>query len=109
MRQPSQPKPAPGDLRLVQAFLNTVDPAKGRDDLASPPELAIWLASHALTPAPPALGAADLERAIAVRAGLRALMEPDGATEAAFAESREKPSRRPLRAISPPGRRQITT
>jgi len=96
MKQPSEPKPAPGDLRLVQAFLNTVDP-KGRDELASPPALAIWLATRALTPAPPALGDADLERALAVREGLRALMEP-GAAEDVVARLDEVASGLTLRA-----------
>jgi predicted RNA-binding Zn ribbon-like protein len=43
----SEPRPAPGDLAPVQAFVNTVVPERG-DELASPEQLGPWLARHGL-------------------------------------------------------------
>jgi predicted RNA-binding Zn ribbon-like protein len=40
--------PAPGRLRLVQRFVNTVDRYGGHDDLAAPEQAADWLAEHQL-------------------------------------------------------------
>ncbi len=40
-----RPTVAPGDLSLVQAFVNTVDRKVDNDELASPESLAAWL-SH---------------------------------------------------------------
>ncbi len=65
--------PAPGELGLVQAFVNTADRDAGTDDLASPRALADWLARHGLLPPGTELTAADLERAVEVREGWRSL------------------------------------
>lgn len=37
---------APGELRLVQEFLNTVDLESGRDELSSPAALEAWIAER---------------------------------------------------------------
>ena len=67
-------KPAPGDLRLVQAFLNTLDREAGTDELASPRGLGDWLARQELLPAGSELDAADLQRVLAIRQGWHALI-----------------------------------
>ncbi|MEM7353668.1 MAG: CGNR zinc finger domain-containing protein [Acidobacteriota bacterium] len=67
------PIPAPGDLQVVQAFLNTVQFETGKDELATPRDLADWLSRNGLLPAGSELAAADLGRARDARAGLRAL------------------------------------
>jgi hypothetical protein len=73
---PRTPEPAPGDLRIVQAFVNTADRVRGTDELSSPQALADWLAFQGLSETPP-LGDSDLERAIEVREGLRSCLAAD--------------------------------
>ncbi len=73
-QEPGGRAPAPGALRLVQAFLNTVDLEDGPDLLATPEGLRRWLDTQGL----PGGGhqapqARDLEQAIAVREALRNL------------------------------------
>ncbi|HEY1285289.1 MAG TPA: ABATE domain-containing protein [Solirubrobacterales bacterium] len=85
-RQPGHRTPAPGDLRVVQSFVNTswdLD-HQAVEQLQSPGDLAAWLAEHGLLESGAKLTAADLERALDVRQGLRALLfanngaAPDG-------------------------------
>ncbi len=66
--------PAPGNLRLVQAFINTADLGSAPDELASPRALAGYLARWRLLPAGTELSAVDLERTLAVREDLRSLL-----------------------------------
>ncbi len=66
--------PAPGDLRIVTDFVNTVDRKRGVDLWSSSEALATWLAGKGLLPVGTELSDADLERAVAVREGLRALV-----------------------------------
>lgn len=66
--------PAPGDLRIVQAFINSADLGPERRDLDSPRALADYLARWNLLPPSQELDADDLERAVAVREGLRTLL-----------------------------------
>lgn len=66
--------PAPGPLRVVQEFVNTVDIEAGGDDLDSPQRLHDWLAGHELLPQPATVSGDDLERAHALRRGLRSLL-----------------------------------
>ncbi len=79
--------PGPGGhapaLQRVEEFLNTLDerhfslhgaPHTGGDTLASPGDLAAWLASHALIPAGTPAGPADLAMARALREALRDLL-----------------------------------
>ena len=75
-RQPGSRLPAPGDLALVQAFVNTfwdLD-RPGEDQLASPRALAEWLADRGLMQPGARLSRADLRRALNLREGLRALL-----------------------------------
>jgi predicted RNA-binding Zn ribbon-like protein len=74
--QPGGREPAPGELGLVQAFVNTrwnLRDDRNGEILTSPQALADWLASRGLIPSTARLGEADLVRALSVREGLRAL------------------------------------
>lgn len=80
--QPGGRDPAPGQLALVQAFLNTFyDLAPGRhgsEVLHSPRALGSWLADRGLLSPGAALRRADLERVLAFRAALRELLRLGG-------------------------------
>jgi predicted RNA-binding Zn ribbon-like protein len=67
-------KPAPGKLVLIQAFVNTFDLDSQRDALASPALLTHWLKRHDLLSGDTVATHADLQRTIAFREGLRALL-----------------------------------
>lgn len=67
------PIPAPGELEIVRAFLSTRDAKSGADELRSSRDLSHWLSRHGLLPAGTKLTEEDLERALEVRRGLRAL------------------------------------
>lgn len=74
--QPGGREPAPGQLALVQAFVNTrwdltAEP-KG-ETLVSPEALHDWLRARALIEGQRRLDTQDLDRALVVREGLRAL------------------------------------
>jgi predicted RNA-binding Zn ribbon-like protein len=64
---------APGELELVRQFVNTNDIDEGIENFASPAQLGEWLADHGLE-IPGKLTARDVERAIALREALRALL-----------------------------------
>jgi predicted RNA-binding Zn ribbon-like protein len=66
------PRAAPGPLRLVQLFVNTVDHEHGREWLPTPDVLASWLAEQSLPSLEPTT--ADLERAHELREALRTLL-----------------------------------
>ena len=67
-------KPAPDELALIEAFVNTVDLEDGDEALSIPAELADWLAEHGLAEPGETFSHDDLARAIAVREALRALL-----------------------------------
>ena len=67
-------EPAPGSLRLIQEFVNTRDIYERTDELASPDALGEWLAAHGLLASRRRLPGSDLQRAIAFREALRALL-----------------------------------
>jgi predicted RNA-binding Zn ribbon-like protein len=69
-----KPPPAPDDLRLVQAFLNTASRKPDSEELTSPEALAQHLSSLRLLPPGTQLTQADLERAVEVREALRSLV-----------------------------------
>jgi predicted RNA-binding Zn ribbon-like protein len=69
--QPGGRPPAPGALRIVQAFVNTVDHEHGPDLLDEPAGFAAWLERHELAAD---VRAADLAPAREVREALRALL-----------------------------------
>jgi predicted RNA-binding Zn ribbon-like protein len=64
--------PAPGRLRLVQAFVNTLDMEHGREVYGDPPALRRYLAGLGHDPGP--LDPAGFERALDLREGLRRLL-----------------------------------
>jgi predicted RNA-binding Zn ribbon-like protein len=64
-------KPAPGDLELVQGFVNTLDLEDGRDDFSDPEALERWLVQYELMDSGGPLTGADLEQAARVREALR--------------------------------------
>jgi predicted RNA-binding Zn ribbon-like protein len=68
---PGDREPAPGSLRVVQAFVNTVDREHGPDLLDDAAGLEDWLERHLLAAR---VGAGDLEAAREVREALRALL-----------------------------------
>ncbi|MGD0386829.1 MAG: CGNR zinc finger domain-containing protein [Solirubrobacteraceae bacterium] len=77
---------APGRLELVRQFINTADLYPGEEQLSDLDSLRSWLREHGLIGARERLAAGDLERALAVREGLRALLEArerDGGVDAA--------------------------
>jgi predicted RNA-binding Zn ribbon-like protein len=69
--QPGGREPAPGSLRLVQAFVNTVDREHGPDLFGEPAGLAAWLEWNAM---PAAVAADDLGPAVELREALRTLL-----------------------------------
>ncbi len=74
--QPGDREPAPGELALVQAFVNShydLTTERGGEILGSTGELRDWLRAHGLIGARHRLADHDLDRALAVREGLRAL------------------------------------
>jgi len=83
--QPGGRPPAPGDLALLQAFVNThydLEGEHGAELLATPEGLARWLAGHGLIGAGTArLTARDLDRSLAVREALRTLARVNSGTE----------------------------
>lgn len=78
-------KPAPGRLRLVQAFLNTTNKKTGREDLAAPAALKSWLVEAELIASTTPIADADVHQATAVRDALIRLIETrmgDGTVDA---------------------------
>ena len=71
--QPGGRTPAPPPLRLVQDFVNTEIPDFHRDDIATPAELAAWLAAEGLAKRSDEVGAALFVEARALRSALREL------------------------------------
>jgi CGNR zinc finger/Putative stress-induced transcription regulator len=70
---PGERPPAPGRLRLVQRFVNTVDYEHGREVLHSPARLRALLVELGLLDARSWVGEDDLRQAHALREDLRAL------------------------------------
>ena len=68
-------KPAPGRLKVVQAFLNTANPKTGRDDLDTPQHLGDWLVEQGLLARKARLSEADLRQATSFRDALYQLLE----------------------------------
>lgn len=66
--------PAPGLLDHVRRFVNTIDIEQGTDDLTTPEALRRWLVDRGLMADNRRVHRGDLERALQVREGLRALL-----------------------------------
>jgi predicted RNA-binding Zn ribbon-like protein len=73
MAEPGAREPAPGELRTVQLFINSVDIEGGTEEFSTPAALSAWLHSQGLSRRRLRLDEADLERAIAFRELLRAM------------------------------------
>ena len=71
--EPGDREPAPGELALVQAFVNTNDIEAAGDQLRGPQELGAWLRRRRVPGADGQVSEAHWRRAIDVREGLRAL------------------------------------
>jgi len=69
----TEPAP-PGDLELVQQFVNSIDFETGEDELADPASAVAWLRAHGLAADGDAFGATDVARVVAFREGLRTLL-----------------------------------
>jgi predicted RNA-binding Zn ribbon-like protein len=105
---PPRISPAPGDLEIVQRFVNTLDIESGTDELGSPAGLSHWLAGSGLmmpqTPGGPVrpgdvpVSPSLLSRAVALREALRGVLGshvlgpggPDGAQARAAAAGLRK-------------------
>jgi len=73
-RQLSSSRPAPGDLVVVQEFVNTLDMESGQDRLADPAKLRAWLQDFGLLADGGPMDHRDHQRALALREALRALL-----------------------------------
>ena len=71
--QPGGRVGAPAPLDLIQDFVNSEIPDFDRDDIATPPALAAWLAERGLLTAGARVTAPEHARAIALRHALRLL------------------------------------
>jgi len=83
--------PAPGELRIVQAFLNTAPGWKTSEELTDPDALAGWLELWELIPQDTEIGKGELRRVLAVRQGLRAMVRArDGKAAPRAAEALDR-------------------
>src|SRR5438094_4891993 len=65
--------PAPGELELVERFINTADLEDDADEIDSPEKLAAWLREAGLLGDSDGVSESDVQRAAAVREALRGL------------------------------------
>jgi len=65
---------APGELELIEQFVNTLERETGSDQIATPSSLAEWLESRRLLAAGTRLQRADVARASHLREAMRALL-----------------------------------
>jgi len=72
--EPGGRRPAPGDLRVVQAFVNTTNWERETDELESPERLADWLVREGLCAGRLRVDEEELRLAIELREALRALL-----------------------------------
>jgi predicted RNA-binding Zn ribbon-like protein len=68
---------APGDIGLVQAFVNTADLQDGPEDLSDPNTLKAWLVAKGLMDGSHPVDASDLKHAIALREAIRGAIGPN--------------------------------
>ncbi len=67
-------KPAPGELIIVQGFVNTLDVEKNVDDIGTTQLLKSWLVRHGLLRPEAGVSPADHRTVLALREALRTLM-----------------------------------
>jgi predicted RNA-binding Zn ribbon-like protein len=72
--QPGGREPAPGRLRIVQAFVNTNDIEGGTDEFSTPNALANWFRTSGLVRSHVRVGRNDPARVVELREALRALL-----------------------------------
>ncbi len=75
--------PAPGELELVRAFVNTWDGEERSEAIGTPDELRAWLTEHRLLEGAPAVSPAEHRRAVGVREALRGLLLANAGVEPA--------------------------
>ena len=80
---------APGGLELVRRFVNTRDIEEGSEELDSPESLLTWFAGMDLLDNEAAAEEKDLERALALREGIRALLLANNSEEIETVHIRE--------------------
>jgi predicted RNA-binding Zn ribbon-like protein len=101
--EPGGRAPAPGELALVQAFVNTHfdRAAGGGETLTTPEALAGWLRARGLLEGGRRVDRRGLERALAVREGIRALAfaNNDHAVDGAAIDAMREASRGATTAI----------
>jgi predicted RNA-binding Zn ribbon-like protein len=100
LHDPGGRAPAPEPLRLVQAFVNTVDFENGVEELTDPAALEASLADIGVLEGV-TLGPRDLDRALRVREALRALLLGNNgvAVERATLDTLEEATRRGRLAV----------
>lgn len=76
-------KPAPGDLRFVQAFVNTLDLESGRDSFGAAQDLEDWLRTHCELDAGVRLTDKQRLEAIEFREALRTILTEGSESDAA--------------------------
>ena len=89
---------APGELEEVRAFVNTIDVEEGVEELNGPDELAGWLVRRGLGRAGLTATADDLERALALREALRAVLLAHNSDTFAHADAASELDRAAARA-----------
>ena len=77
----TRPTAAPGQLGLVQTFLNTLDLESGRDALADPASAKSWLTQNRLTSPGSDYDDEDLRRLTEVRRALQELVSANGGSD----------------------------
>jgi predicted RNA-binding Zn ribbon-like protein len=80
---------APGELELVRQFVNTRDIEEGSDELDSPDALLTWFAAVDLLDDEAAAVEKDLQRALTLREGIRALLLANNGEEIEAVRIRE--------------------
>lgn len=74
-----KPRPAPGDLEILRAFLNSVEHGDGNpEELGNAEDFASWLEGWKLLPEGVSLTDEDLDRAVRLRSALRSLVSSQG-------------------------------
>ena len=88
-------KPAPEDLLVVQAFINSADLDRGTDDIASPSQLRTWLRDADLLDGTSEVTESDVAAAQGARDALRSLVLANngGAADGNAAETLNRAAR----------------
>jgi predicted RNA-binding Zn ribbon-like protein len=74
MESTTTDQPAPGDLAVVERFVNTADLETGADALGDPGQLGAWMREAGLAASDDVFDEAGRERVLAVREALRSLL-----------------------------------